>query len=93
MPPAVQTNSFLPQSGLYLKLPWWQQCVPVSSAHPHIRPGPLMQAFHSNEAFLSEFTASLLWETCTCSHSICVTPMLSGESHDPVCYSTKIALG
>lgn len=51
MPPAVQTNSFLLQSGLYLKLPWWQQCVPVSSVHPHIRPVPLMQAFHSNEAF------------------------------------------
>lgn len=39
---------------------------------------------------LSEFTASV--KTCTHSFSICVLPVLSGESHDPASYRTKIAL-
>lgn len=29
----------------------------------------------------------------TCSLSMCVPPVFSGESHDPASYSTKIALG
>lgn len=44
-------HSFFLQSGLYLNLPWWQQCVPVSSLHPpRSHPVTLIQSLHSNYA-------------------------------------------